>query len=168
MIRLYNVKENYISYLRSFDSKVLHNKNEKRPYVGVVCVVNSTNYYVPLASPKKKYMHMSNSKDFHKIAGGKYGVINFNNMIPIDDDKLIKINIQNETDKFYRNLLQNQYNALITIENTICKKASGIYNLYVTKNELSSNDAKIKSRCCNFPLLEKKMRELLVDNNSSK
>jgi len=55
MIRLYNIKEAYIKYLKRFESKVFENKNEKRPYVGVVCIVHSTNYYVPLVSPKAKF-----------------------------------------------------------------------------------------------------------------
>jgi protein AbiQ len=82
-MRLYNVKNDYIDYLRKFESKVLFNKNEKRPYVGVVHAIGDTNFYVPLSSPKAKFASMKNAKDFHKIAGGKYGIINFNKMIPI-------------------------------------------------------------------------------------
>ena len=88
-------------------------------------------------------------------------------MIPIDDNDLLEIHIQDETDVFYRNLLQNQYNALITIEDTIRRKAVGIYNLYVTTVPLSPNDTRIKARCCNFPLLEQKMKEYVADRSTT-
>jgi len=64
MIRLYNVAEAYVNYLHKFEPKVLFNKQESRPYVGVVCTIDSLNYYAPLASPKPKFARMSNSKDF--------------------------------------------------------------------------------------------------------
>ena len=43
MIRLYTVKDSYIDYLRLIEPKVLFNKDERRPYVGIVCVVNESN-----------------------------------------------------------------------------------------------------------------------------
>jgi len=98
MIKLNYINDAYISYLRKFDSIVLENKNEKRPYVGIVCTVNNINYFVPLSSPKNKYLNMKNTKDFHKIGNGKYGIINFNNMIPVNKNDLIKIDIEKERD----------------------------------------------------------------------
>jgi protein AbiQ len=162
-LKLYRVKDDYINYLRVFESKVLDNKNEKRPYVGVVYSVNSMNYYIPLASPKEKFNRMNNSKDFHKIEGGQYGALNFNNMIPVKDDNLIKIDINNEPDKKYKALLINQYMSLLDLTSVISRKSVGIYNLYIATEGLTPNDKKIKDRCCNFPLLEEKC---MVYNNS--
>ena len=158
-MKLYCVKDDYIEYLRKYESKVLDNKNEKRPYVGVVYTVNSVDYYIPLASPKEKFSKMSNSKDFHKICNGKYGALNFNNMIPIKDNNVIKIDVDNEVDVKYKALLINQYMSLLDLTDVISKKSVRIYELYTTTEKLTPNDKKIKDRCCNFPLLEEKCIE---------
>ena len=157
MLKLYLVQDDYIEYLRKFEHKVLDNKYSNRPYVGVVCVVNSINYYVPLASPKPKHLTMKNTKDFHKIAQGKYGALNFNNMIPVVNSALIPLNISSERDINYRYLLLNQYRELIKIQQEIYKKAMQVYALFAGAAPLSVNDAKIKARCCDFLLLEEKM-----------
>lgn len=108
-MKFYNVKDDYIRFLRGYDSKVAANKMESRPYVGIVLEVNGIKYYAPFTSPKPKHQKMKNGKDFRKIHDGKYGAINFNNMIPVPDEALILINIENEPDAQYRRLLQNQY-----------------------------------------------------------
>ena len=159
MLKLYNVNESYINYLRTFEPKILSNKNESRPYVGVVCTVNLVDYFVPLASPKEKYAKMNNSKDFHKIAGGRYGAINFNKMIPVLNTELIEIDIEAHPDIKYRNLLRNQFVELLSIKDVIIRKSKGIYDLFVSTDTLSAFDEKVKERCCNFTLLEEKMKE---------
>ncbi|MCL2814814.1 MAG: type III toxin-antitoxin system ToxN/AbiQ family toxin [Oscillospiraceae bacterium] len=161
-MELYNVSDFYIDYLRNFEPEVLFNKHEKRPYVGVVYVINSINYYVPLASPKTKYNNMKNSKDFHKIDGGKYGAINFNKMIPVGDEELIKVDINNEPNYAYKNLLTNQFRELINLKNIIYRKSQGVYDLFTTKEKLTPSDIKIKKRCCDFILLEQKMNEYIL------
>ena len=109
-MKFYNVKDDYIQFLRGYDSKVSENKQESRPYVGVVLEIDGIKYYAPFTSPKPKHRKMRNSKDFRKIHNGKYGAINFNNMIPVPDEALILMDINNEPDLQYRRLLQNQYN----------------------------------------------------------
>ena len=156
-MRIYNVKEDYIDYLRNFEPKVMFNKQEKRPYIGVVHVINSTKYYVPLASPKPKFASMKNTKDFHKIAGGKYGAINFNKMIPIVNGVLIDLDINNEPNTAYRTLLQNQFRELTDMKELIRRKSQEIYKLFVTSDKLSPNDSRVKDRCCDFLLLEQEM-----------
>jgi len=163
-MRLYNVKNDYINYLRGFEPKVLFNKDEKRPYVGVVHTINNTAFYVPLSSPKAKFSFMKNSKDFHKIAGGKYGAINFNKMIPVDKNSLIEMDINNEPDEDYRTLLKNQFKELIDMKDIIYRKSQNIYTLFSSKEKLSPNDAKVKERCCDFALLEQKAKEYISLN----
>jgi len=165
-MQFYNIKDKYIDYLRKFEPKVLFNKDEKRPYVGVVFALGKTNYYVPLASPKAKFAHMNNSKDFHKIAGGKYGAINFNKMIPVHESVLIKLDIEKEKDEFYKNLLRNQYNVLVTMKDILFRKSSAIYTLFIGCAKLSEHDIRIKDRCCNFLLLEQKMQEYIAESKT--
>jgi len=161
-MKLFNVKDEYINHLRQFEPKVLFNKNEKRPYVGVVYAIDDFNYYIPLASPKDKFLRMKNSKDFHKINGGKYGAINFNKMIPIMNTELIVLDIEKEEDAKYKNLLRNQYQVLQRMSDIIARKSTNIYALFISTDELTESDRKIKERCCDFRLLEEKMKEYML------
>ena len=56
-MKLYAVTDEYIDYLRQFDSKVYDNKEDKRKvmrkYLGIVLTINEMNYYTPMSSPKK-------------------------------------------------------------------------------------------------------------------
>ena len=158
MLRLCTIKDEFIDYLRKIDSKVLSNKQGKRPYVGVVCIISDTKYYVPLMSPKPKHITMSNTKDFHKISGGLYGAINFNNMLPVIDEVIIELDPNKEPDEKYRLLLQNQYLQLLQIKNVLEKKAKAVYSLFL-KDDLTENEKRIKARCCDFLLLEEKVKD---------
>lgn len=66
-MKFYYIKDDYIAYLKKYDSKVSDNKHSQRPYVGIVLQINGINYYTPFSSPKSKHKHMKNSKDFRKI-----------------------------------------------------------------------------------------------------
>jgi protein AbiQ len=159
MLKFYNVENDYIEYLRQFDERIYTNRG-KRPYIGVVYTLNNIKYYVPLSSPKEKHKKMKNEKDFHKIKGGIYGAVNFNYMIPVNSEDLHIIDINNEPDIKYRTMLQNQYFEVLKIKDTICSKAENLYKLVQTDDdELSKNDKIIKSRCCDYVMLEEKMKE---------
>lgn len=160
-LKLIRVDTKYCDYLREFDSKVSYNKYEKelRPFIGVLFTIENIEYFAPLASPKPKHLKMRNTIDFFKIKQGELGAINFNNMIPVKENnyKLIdldKIPITNE-EKKYQKLLKEQLDWLNENYIQVKNKAFNLYNLY-NKNRLSEN---IKSRCCNFKLLEKKCIE---------
>ena len=162
MLKLYNVDKRYVEYLRQFDNKVSEGKH-KRPYIGVVCVVNGIKYYVPLSSPKPKHRTMRNSKDFHKIHDGRYGAVNFNNMIPVCDCDLLLIDIGSETDAAYKNLLWNQYFEIAKMAKDVRRKAINLYALaQIDDDKLSVGDKKIKARCCDFRMLEEKLSEYVA------
>lgn len=156
-MKFYHIKEDFITYLRQFDTKVAENKNQTRPYVGIVLEVNSVKYYAPFSSPKPKHKKMKNGKEFRKINNGLYGAINFNNMIPVLDSALIEIDIANITDVKYRRLLQNQYNSIKSDEKGILRTAENLRKLlFDEERNLSEYDRIIKQRCCNLVLLEEK------------
>lgn len=52
-MKFYHIKDIFIAYLRQFDSKVAENKNESRPYVGIVLQIEDIKYYAPFSSPKR-------------------------------------------------------------------------------------------------------------------
>ena len=159
-MKFYHIKDDYIAYLKQLDSKVAENKNQTRPYVGIVLEIDSIKYYAPFSSPKPKHKKMKNGKDFRKINNGIYGAINFNNMIPVVDSALIEIDIANIADVKYRRLLQNQYNSIKADEIGICRTAENLRSmLFEDENNISEHDKIVKQRCCNLRLLEEKYCE---------
>lgn len=154
-MELYNVKDEYIKYLQKFDKKVESNKSETRPYIGVVFEIHEQKYYAPFSSPKPKHIKMKNSVDFRKINNGKLGAINLNNMIPVVEEALVKIDIDNIEDKSYQSLLREQYYYIRKDEANIINRAKKLYHIYVTSSrEPSQYEDKIKQRCCDFVILE--------------
>lgn len=154
-MKFYNIKDDYIRFLRGYDPKVAENKHESRPYIGVVFQIGEVSYYTPFTSPKPKHERMKNGKDFRKIKQGKYGAINFNNMIPVPSSELLLKDINNEPDQQYKRLLQNQYKAIKADWSAIQKTAENLRNLVLTPEEnLGNYDKRVKARCCNLALLE--------------
>lgn len=154
-MKIYRIREAYVEYLRTKEPQVLKNKNESRPYIGTILLISGFTYFVPLSSPKPKHKKMKNTKDFHKIANGEYGAINFNKIIPVPQDCIINFRFEDEADEKYRLLLQNQYKCIKEMEPIITKKCNGIYEIFHTNdNALTPSDRRFKQRCCNFDLLE--------------
>ena len=90
---------------------------------------------------------------------GIYGVINFNNMIPVTSNNYVEYDLYKVTtninEKNRLNLLQNQLRWLTSNKKVVYDKSRVLYNLY-KYNKLHRN---IKNRCCNFILLEAKCYE---------
>lgn len=159
-MKFYHIKDDFISFLKQHDSKVSDNKNQTRPYVGIVLEINSVKYYAPFSSPKPKHKKMKNSKDFRKINNGIYGAINFNNMIPVLDTALIEIDIAKIQNVQYRRLLQNQYNFIKADKKGIQKTAESLRKLlFDDESTLSEHDKIVKMRCCNLRILEERYRD---------
>ena len=153
--KLYYISDNYIDYLRQFDNKIRFNKNNRRPYVGIVYTYNNFTYFAPLASPKQKHKYINkHAIDIWLIKDGELGVINFNNMIPAPMDELTEI-IPTITDQKYKNLLSNQLSEINKNRYAILKKVCHFHHQY-NHNRLDSN---ILKRCCDFRLLEQKCKD---------
>lgn len=125
----YTINADYCNYLRKADSRVPYTMEQKstRPFVGIVLSINGFHYYAPLTSPKPKHLHMKNQLDFIKINQGKWGLINFNNMIPAPINTLTKIEISpSNADSpqvaAYKNLLSNQLSWCNAHKDTILKR----------------------------------------------
>jgi len=154
-MNLYYIKSDYIDYLKVYDSSVRDNKNMTRPYVGIIFSIEDYNYFAPLASPKPKHKKMKNNIDCRKIDGGRLGVVNLNNMIPVPKSSIVLIDIKNIADKNYRKLLFKQAEYLNHDEDIIHFTAKKLYKLsQMQKSELKGYQKKILDRCCNFKKLE--------------
>lgn len=147
-IKFYYIDNDYIEYLYQFDNKVPFNKNKKRPYIGIIIKVHNNNYFAPLFSPKQNHNKYSDNPTYMKI-GKDYGIIRFNNMIPVIKESLIYIDFNKIQDKKYKNLIiaQNKFIQKNTVK--IREKANKLYEFVtVDKKEFFVN------LCCNFKLLE--------------
>lgn len=166
-LKFYTIDTTYGDYLRKFDHRtpdvaVTRNK-ENRPFLGVLLEINNVHYFAPLTSPKPKHLKMKNSMDFLKINGGKWGAINFNNMIPVPTNVVHLIDLKIlETDsnsvKDYKYLLRNQLSWCNQHRDNILKIANKLY-INVTKHNVSQN---LLNRCCNFKLLEEKCKDYII------
>ena len=160
-LKIVRVDSNYCDYLRKYDNKVSYNKNEKelRPFIGILFQIDTCKYFAPLSSPKAKHKNMKNTVDFLKIKNGELGAVNFNNMIPVKEDNYILIDLYKDTSNIeeikYQKLLREQLNWLNENYNQVKNKSFKLYQLY-NSGKLPDN---MKSRCCNFKLLEKKCKE---------
>ena len=105
-LKLYRIDINYIKYLYNFDNKVQYNPNReddytaRRPYLGIVLIVNKLDYFVALEHPRVQHQQMKNNPFIFKIHNGKYGILGFNNMIPVKKTELVEFDI-NKEDKQY-------------------------------------------------------------------
>ncbi len=154
-LKIYYIDEGYINYLRQFDKNVAYNKNNTRPYIGIVYTYNNFNYFAPLASPKPKHKNINpKAIDIYKIKDGELGVVNINNMIPTPIEELTEV-LPTITDKKYKKMLEEQLTFLNNHKADLFKKIILFQNMY-RKGHLSD---KIRSRCCQFILLEEKCKE---------
>lgn len=160
-LKFYTVTEEYMTYLKKYDEKVMDNRGvkNKRPYIGVLFEIDRKKYLAPLSSPKPKHLTMKNSLDFVKINQGKFGVINLNNMFPVIEEVIIEKNINLEEDNKYKELLVNQLDWCNKMENrdNIYRKTEKLYKEILNKKEQS----RFWNRCCNFSLLEEKAIEFI-------
>ena len=160
-IKIVKIDTDYCNYLRKYDNKVYYNDGIKdlRPFIGILFEIDNMEYFAPLSSPKPKHKLLTNTLDLIKIDDGKYGVVNFNNMIPVTNKNYIEFNLNRKTsnreEKARLKLLSIQLRWLTANKKIIYAKSRLLYKLY-RENKLPDN---VKNRCCNFMLLENKCLE---------
>ena len=156
-LRLYRIDIDYIKYLYQFDKRVQYNEQredeytQRRVYLGIVLQVNELNYFVPLEHPRPAKKKKINNIFIFKIHNGKYGMLGFNNMIPVYDTELVDFDINKENTK-YKQILISQYHFCNKHIQEIQTKALETYNR-------SQKSKFLKNVCCNFKLLEEKLKE---------
>ncbi len=159
-LKIYYLDENYINYLRKFDSRVAYNKKMTRPYIGVVYTLNGLNYFAPLSSPKPKHLKMSDKAiDIFKIRNGELGIININNMISTPIECITEV-LPTITDEEYKTLVKDQTTFINNHKKDLFTKIR-YFTLQYDKGNLPE---KVKERCCDFRLLEEKCHDYIVDN----
>ena len=162
-LNLYTLDMKYVRDLARADDNVMsvspQVQKQGRPFVGVVVVCAQRSYCIPLSSPKPKHEHMRNSLDFSRILdkrGRLIGVLNLNNMIPVDASVIRRIDLtqrlgDSAETRRYKALMNDQLDWCNENRNVIARKANKLYAL-ITQNPERSR-ALVK-RCCNFKKLE--------------
>ena len=162
--RIVKVDYNYCDYLREFDHRVSYNSGikELRPFIGILFVVDKFEYFAPLSSPKVKHLSMKNNIDLVKIDGGRYGVVNFNNMIPVDDSLIRILDVKpgkkdTKTEKAYKILCAKELDWIQKNQDAIVKKANKLYQM-ITADTANHG---LKKRCLDFKKLESVLEKRL-------
>lgn len=186
-LKLYWVDKDYIDYLRSYESRVAIEHGKVRPYVGIVIEINGLNYYAPLTSLKSRLKKGGKipkdfSMDYVRIPKYENGTwldsqddnnllagINLNCMIPVAPEVLNKINpyqylyVSNTDDRKYGVVLKKEIKWISQPENinVIRKKAMNLYKFVSENRDKNFSNTYYKflyERCCDFKLLEEKMK----------
>jgi protein AbiQ len=163
--KLYKVDMKYIRNLHRIDDKVLsvspQTGKENRVFIGIVMVCGNQKYCIPLSSPKAKHHTMRNSMDFSKIEvdGKLLGVLNFNLMIPIEEQQLQLVSTKiakrdRENIKHYKRLCEMELEWCHENSEIVCNKANVLYRKYISGENFAG-----RMRCLNFPKLEAECRK---------
>lgn len=169
-LKLYTINIKYVRNLSKVDDNVMsvspQIEKKTRPFVGILILLGDKKYCVPLSSPKQKFEKKKNSVDFMRIthptkkneqgANKLIGVLNFNNMIPIEDSLLAPVDLtihrgDDAKKAAYKSLMKDQLDFCQRNQDMILKRANKLYNL-VTK--YPDKNINLTKRCCNFIKLE--------------
>ena len=149
-IRIVEVRDEYVNYLKQFfSSTILDNKMDvrkhPRKYIGILIHINNYNYFAPLSSPKPSDYNLDGSIKKSTIivfrmvdqANGDnklLGSIKLNNMIPVPYEEIIEYDVNNETDITYKVLIQDELMCIQRNTTRIQKTAKRIYYLKINEN----------------------------------
>ena len=160
-LNLYRIDMKYIRNLHHIDQRVSSVSpqigKQHRIYVGLVVICNQRKYLIPLSHPVEKHKRMKSRADFDKIVdkhGKLIGVLNYNLMIPVEEEQLIRIDIKSREydsikERHYKQLCVDELNWCSKNANIIINKANCLYELCT-----NNSNYKGKDRCLDFKRLE--------------
>lgn len=160
-LNLYRIDMKYIRNLHNVDNRVSSVSpqigKQHRIYVGIVVICNERKYLIPLSHPVEKHKRMNPRADFDKIInknGKLLGVLNYNLMIPVEEQQLLKVDLKADKDdsageKYYKKLCIDELNWCRKHADVIINKANCLYQLCT-----SESNYKGKMRCLDFKRLE--------------
>ena len=173
-LNLYLIDMKYIRNLAKTDDHVMsvspQTGKETRPFVGIVIVCGVQKYCIPLSSPKPKHKSMKNDVDFLRIWDGEklIGVLNFNNMIPVDESCITPLNLRvgrndDIATKSYKKMATKQLDWCQRNQDTIVKKANKLYTML----KCDKGSGILKKRCCDFKKLETVLQKMDTEQASN-
>lgn len=169
-LNLYSIDLKYIRDLTKADQHVMSVSpqigKETRPFVGIVVVTDSKQYCIPITSPKAKFKNKSQI-DFIKIfdehnknaqgAPKLIGILNINNMIPVSENVIKKIDLSyspldDHNMKLRKDLMQKEIRWCRNNMDTIHNRVGKVYKLVTQTPE---KNRRLTARCLDFLKLEK-------------
>ena len=173
---LYYIDLKYIRDLSHTDDNVMsispQRGKQNRPFVGIVVLLNERKYCIPLTSPKDKFKKRKSQVDFLKIfdedrrdENGQFkliGVLNINNMIPVDERYIKKVDLAiHGTDKpdirAQKQLMQKQIKWCRKHIDTIENRANKVYDTVVNHSDKNRSLVKRSSKFTNLEALLDKL-----------
>lgn len=180
-LKLYEISEEYISYLRTFEKNVFsakeEDRNHTRKYLGIVLTINHYNYYIPLSSPKSTDYRLDNGKRkirpsiipiiriISKSVSGETelkGTLKLSNMIPVPASELTLYDVDHESDDFYKDLIHKELIFIRKNKNKILNYANVLYK---QKRENDPTIGYLKSTV-DFSLLEQKSDDFIANKEN--
>lgn len=153
-MEFYTVSDAYIAYLKAIDNKVPDNYSEKRPYIGVILEVDGHKYLAPLTSYKTKQDRIDPSTPtifkLHEKGdpNNKLGMVAINNMFPILDSEITKVDFTAQEAR-YRRMLNLQLAFIKSNQDQIRARARALHKLITEKSHKF-----FASISCDFAALE--------------
>ena len=164
-LNFYYIDLKFIRDLSKVDDNVMsispQRGKQDRPFVGVIILLNGREYCIPLTSPKEKFKAMKSQVDFLKIfdenekddkgAFKLIGVLNINNMIPVKEGVIRKVDMvihdkdQAEV-KAHKRLMHKQLKWCRNHADTIENRANKVYDMVVNHPEKNRNLVKRSSK----------------------
>lgn len=153
-LKFFTVDENYIQYLKNFDTHVPDNYQSRKPFIGILFTINDLDYVAPLTSAKPKHSKIKNSnpatfKIFDGTTAGELlALVQLNNMIPVTKENVTKLDTKSQ-DLKYQFLLLKEINYIRANKEKLLSKALKLYDLVVVKKQTHFVDIS-----CDFKVLE--------------
>ena len=153
-----------MKYIRNLSNKVdkrvysvsPQSGKQERPFLGVILVCDEHKYCVPLSKPKDKHRLMRDKIDFKKIIhnGEFLGVLNFNFMIPVEDEQIHRIDTKirrhdNADTRKKKELLIKELEWCNEHERDLRNTARVLYQKYISGEEFG-----VRKQCLDFKKLE--------------
>ena len=173
-LNFYYIDLKYIRDLSNVDDNVMsispQRGKQNRPFVGVIVLLNGRKYCIPLTSPKDKFKNMKSQVDFLKIFDDSkkgdnklIGVLNINNMIPVDESVIRKVDMTiHDKDKgevkAHKRLMQKQLKWCREHVDTIENRANKVYDKVVNNPEKNINLVRRSSKFSKLELVADKMK----------
>lgn len=169
----YNIDINYLRYLNGIEPEVQFTEEKdytQKPFLGIVVVVDTYFYFIPLTSGKLKHIKWKNvgpahyliyeqvKKDelckhdiFKSISDTEalkiLAALDLKKMIPVRDSLYTRINFSSLSDRKYADLLEKEYRFCQKLQDGILSKVTQIYRE-------QKETGKVYPMYCDFAKLE--------------
>ena len=152
-LMLYKVLPKYIEALRNIENGgdesvyMVNDGKENRPFIGIITLCNSYNYFIPLTTTKERFKYLtSREPDFTPIykKGKLIAGIEFNKMIPVPLNQIRPLDLEirrhdNNKTRENKMIRMYEYEWCNNHKNQIIHKAQHLYDMYINKDASYKN-----------------------------